>query len=39
MKTQSANLASEYDRLMEEKDKLERRLRIVDGGDGDKKDD
>jgi len=40
MKAQSTNLTKEYDRLMEEKDKLERKLRILDGGDsGDKKDD
>ena len=40
MKIQSENLAKEYDRLMEEKDKLERKVRILDGGaDGDKKDD
>lgn len=40
MKAQSTNLTNEYDRLMAEKDKLERRLRILDGGaDGDKKDD
>ena len=40
MKTQSDNLAKEYDRLMEEKDKLERRLRVLDGGAaGDKKGD
>jgi len=40
MKSQSTNLTKEYDRLMEEKDKLERKLRILDGGDsGDKKDD
>lgn len=39
MKTQSSNLTKEYDRLMEEKDKLERRLRVLDGGSssGDKK--
>uniref|UniRef100_A0A0K2UJF7 Endoplasmic reticulum transmembrane protein n=1 Tax=Lepeophtheirus salmonis TaxID=72036 RepID=A0A0K2UJF7_LEPSM len=35
MKTQSKNLTEEYDRLMEEKDKLERRLSTM----GDKKDD
>jgi len=40
MKTQSLNLTQEYDRLMEEKDKLELRLRVLDtGADGDKKDD
>ena len=40
MKIQSENLAKEYDRLMEEKDKLERKVRILDGGaDGDKKSD
>lgn len=40
MKTQSANVNKEYDRLMEEKDRLERRLAILDGGSsGDKKDD
>ena len=41
MKTQSKNLASEYDRLMEEKDKLERKVRVLGGGEGDggKKDD
>ena len=37
MKTQSENLTNEYDRLLEEKDKLERRLAVF--GDGDKKDD
>jgi len=35
MKTQSENLTNEYDRLLEEKDKLERRLAVF--GDGDKK--
>ena len=40
MKSQSTNLTKEYDRLLEEKDKLERKLRILDGGPaGDKKDD
>lgn len=41
MKSQSINLTKEYDRLMEEKDKLELRLRVLDSGaDGDtKKDD
>jgi len=40
MKIQSENLAKEYDRLMDEKDKLERKVRILDGGaDGDKKSD
>lgn len=41
MKSQSINLTKEYDRLMEEKDKLELRLRVLDNGaDGDtKKDD
>jgi len=41
MKSQSINLTTEYDRLMEEKDKLELRLRVLDSGaDGDtKKDD
>jgi len=41
MKSQSVNLTTEYDRLMEEKDKLELRLRVLDSGaDGDtKKDD
>merc|ERR1711881_469553 len=41
MKSQSENLTKEYDRLMEEKDKLERQLRILDGegAGGDKKDD
>jgi hypothetical protein len=38
MKSQSANLATEYDRLMEEKDRLERRLQTA-GNEGDKKDD
>jgi len=37
MKTQSENLTNEYDRLLEEKDKLERRLQVF--GEGDKKDD
>jgi len=36
MKSQSENLTKEYDRLMEEKDKLERQVRIQGG---DKKDD
>ena len=41
MKSQSINLTKEYDRLMEEKDKLELRVRVLDGAgaDGDKKDD
>ena len=40
MKAQSLSLTKEYDRLMEEKDKVELRLRVLDaGGDGDKKDD
>jgi hypothetical protein len=39
MKSQAENVATEYDRLMAEKDKLERQLRIAGGGDGDKKDD
>ena len=41
MKSQSVNLTTEYDRLMQEKDKLELRLRVLDSGaDGDtKKDD
>merc|ERR1712045_550794 len=41
MKSQSENLTKEYDRLMEEKDRLERKLRILDGdgAGGDKKDD
>ena len=40
MKSQAENISAEYDRLMEEKDNLERRLRIAGGGDdGDKKDD
>lgn len=40
MKTQSANVNKEYDRLMEEKDRLERKLAIMGGGSsGDKKDD
>lgn len=40
MKSQSINLTKEYDRLMEEKDKIELRLRVLDSGaDGDKKDD
>lgn len=40
MKSQSTNLTKEYDRLLEEKDKLERKLSILDGGPaGDKKDD
>jgi len=42
MKSQSTNLTLEYDRLMQEKDKLERKLRILDGNGieaGDKKDD
>jgi len=40
MKAQSLSLTKEYDRLMEEKDKVELRLRVLDtGADGDKKDD
>jgi len=41
MKSQSENLTKEYDRLLEEKDRLERKLRILDGEGpgGDKKDD
>ena len=43
MKTQSKNLETEYDRLMKEKDLLEKKLRIAGGGpeesSGDKKDD
>ena len=41
MKSQSENLTKEYDRLLEEKDRLERKLRILDGegAGGDKKDD
>ena len=42
MKSQAENVATEYDRLMAEKDKLERQLRIAGGGEdngGDKKDD
>ena len=40
MKAQSLSLTKEYDRLMEEKNKVELRLRVLDaGGDGDKKDD
>jgi len=40
MKSQAENVATEYDRLMAEKDKLERQLRIAGGGeDNDKKDD
>ena len=40
MKSQAENVSAEYDRLMEEKDKLERKLRIAGGeSDGDKKDD
>jgi len=40
MKSQSTNLTKEYDRLMEEKDKVERQLSILGAGaDGDKKDD
>ena len=40
MKAQSLSLTKEYDRLMEEKDKAELRLRVLDtGADGDKKDD
>ena len=37
MKTQAENLSSEYDRLCDEKNALERKLAIQ--GDGDKKDD
>jgi len=37
MKAQSESLAKEYDRLMEEKDRLERKVNIM--GDGGKKDD
>lgn len=36
MKTQSESLATEYDRLMAEKDKLEKKVNIM--GEGDKKD-
>jgi len=39
MKKQSANLTQEYDRLMEEKDRLQRKVNIMGEGDGDKKDD
>jgi len=40
MKTQSENLTQEYDRLLAEKDKLEKQLRIAGvGSGGDKKDD
>jgi len=41
MKSQSENLTKEYDRLLEEKDRLERKVRILDGEGpgGDKKDD
>ena len=37
MTNQSKSLSAEYDRLLEEKDKLERKLNIQGGGD--KKDD
>ena len=37
MKAQAENLSSEYDRLCDEKNALERKLAIQ--GDGDKKDD
>jgi len=39
MKKQSANLTQEYDRLMEEKDRLQRKVNIMGEGEGDKKDD
>ena len=41
MKTQSENTAKEYDRLLAEYEKMEKKLKILggDGGSGDKKDD
>jgi hypothetical protein len=40
MKAQSENLASEYDRVSEERNQFEKKLRIASGGAGaDKKDD
>ncbi len=39
MKAQSENLASEYDRVVVERNMLERKLRIAGGGDGDNKKD
>lgn len=42
MKSQSKSLETEYDRLMREKDLLQKKLRIAGGGEddsGDKKDD
>ena len=41
MKTQAENVSKEYDRLVEDHSKLEKKLRIAGGGedDGDKKND
>jgi len=39
VKTQAANLSKEYDRLSEDHNKLERKLKISGAGGGDKKDD
>ena len=40
MKTQAENLATEYDRVADERNALERKLKVIGGvEDGDKKDD
>ena len=39
MKTQAENLAAEYDRMADERNAFERKLKISGGGDADKKDD